>query len=417
MKTTLLTLLLILTFSSSNAEKQIELTPIVLPYDSLNIDEVYGYGATIIARSGNTIYHSTDDGASWNIALESETKLNQLYSKDPHTVFAIGDSGMVYRTMDYGTTWIDESVDTHLDLVTMAAKDAIDYLTLTNKEFGFYKKHIDSNYIRISNNSNTTIYSAVYQDSAYFFGGGYRHSIAYFMLGEYIYEYEMPCFVFDGYELNKYLVDGEESVAEILFKSRIKKRLKLFSSDLGIIHTAWHYEDNKSGINLNGSIFMNLNMFREGVVLSDGHLVYADVTDSIVNMITSEGYWITREVSKIDELYFVKEFKKLLPEMETINHVSKLNGNSYLFGATNSTIYKVFNREGYSQVDNKNVLLQNNKFSLIGNAKLLYITDYMGRRVDYKYKIDNAYRLPPGFHIVVYTIDGEVKSAKIMVDE
>ena len=407
-------IILIIIFTTQlYAEKQIELTPIVLPYDSLNIDEVYGYGATIIARSGNTIYHSTDDGASWEIALESETKLNQLYSKDPHTVFAIGDSGLVYRTMDYGTTWIDESVDTDLDLVTMAAKDAIDYLTLTNKELGFYREATDMDYEKISTLSEIEQSSIIFQDSVYIFGGGYSLTYDFYFRGTDYYEYYLPEFSFNGETVIKnkhYYIDASEDYIE----RNMAKYLKLFSSPIGAIRTG----QNLSGINgltFRESISHTLYTYTEGLYI-DKSITHATVQDSTLFVFTKDGYLYCMNPDSISVIVSYRDIEPIDLKIGINNFTSDYKENVFYIASNNSTIYKVFNMEGYSKVGNKNVLLLNNKFSLIGNAKLLYITDYMGRRVGYKYKIGNTYYLTPGLHIVTYTIDGEVKSAKIMVD-
>ena len=209
MKTTLLTFLFILTFSTSSAEKQIELTPIVLPYDSLKIDEVYGYGATIIARSGNTIYHSTDDGASWEMALESETKLNQLYSKDPHTVFAIGDSGLVFRTFDYGATWFDVSHETNLSMNKMAAKDHSEYFVVTKHTIGYFKKDMFSDYKAISNFNYPAIHSVKYHDGSYWYCANFYKVYDYVELSkDDYYKYWLPYYQFNGDKLNYHRTDN-----------------------------------------------------------------------------------------------------------------------------------------------------------------------------------------------------------------
>ena len=192
----------------------------------------------------------------------------------------------------------------------------------------------------------------------------------------------MPCFVFNGEKLSTYKVDGEESALRNIMQDRIKKRLKLFNSDFGIIHTAWHYEANRSGLNLNGSIFMNMNMYQEGVILSGGHLIYADITDSLVNMVTSEGYWITRDANKMNELYYVNEFKELLPNMETINHVSKRNGNSYLFGAENSTIYKSNSVRIPIPINiDSSLSVFHNIVEFKSGVELINISNYLGQKI------------------------------------
>ncbi len=417
-----LTLILILITSFNLfAEKQIELTPIVLPYDSLNIDEVYGYGATIIARSGNTIYHSTDDGARWDIALESETKLNQLYSKDPHTVFAIGDSGLVYRTMDYGATWIDESVDTELDLVTMAAKDAVDYLTLTSYNIGFHRELIESKYERISNGINTRISSVVYQDSIYIFGGGYSYRQVDYYIGTSYYEYILPEFTYNGDYVEKHDSYIFSSTTSDYINRYLVDSLKLFSSSHGLIKTGKLVNKGHSGLALSNELGKTLYLNDEGFYIYDKNIIHANIQSDILNVFTKEEDLYQIRPNSLEALVSNRDMESIKIDISTINFVSDYSENNYYIASNKSTIYKAsiyelipFENPKYDEI----ISLNGRYIQFDENVELISISNYLGQNLSYTNIRNNGYKLEEGVSIVTFiNSSNEIKTIKLLVLE
>jgi hypothetical protein len=402
------------------AEKQIELTPIVLPYDSLNIDEVYGYGATIIARSGNTIYHSTDDGGSWDIALESATKLNQLYSKDPHTVFVIGDSGLVYRTMDYGATWIDESVDTDLDLVTMAAKDAIDYLTLTSYSIGFHRERIENEYERISNGSNTKISSALYQDSIYIFGGSYSYKYVETFAGTDYYDYYLPDFTFDGKSVKRIDSHRFETTDADYIDNYLIDEIRYFNSPLGLIKSGRLEDKGHSGLVFSYYIGNALYLYVNGLYLHNNIITHATVQNDSLFVFTEEGNLFILNPKDIeDEVVSEKYLEPVKFDIETVNFISNLRTNEYYIASDNSMIYKakLVNLPSSVELETDNTVnISGRELEFNNSSKQLHITDYMGRKIEANMIRANTYQLELGLNFITYKDkDNRLRTIKVMV--
>jgi len=420
MKTTIITILIFLGYNYLSAEKEIELTPIVLPYDSLNIDEIYGYGATIIARSGNTIYHSTDDGGSWDIALESDTKLNQLYSKDPHTVFAIGDSGLVYRTMDYGASWIDESVKTDLDIVNMAAKDALNKILLTSYDIGFHHENLETEYEKISTGTDIKLSSIIYQDSIYIFGGGYSYKQVDYYNGTSYYEYILPEFTFNGDYIEKYDSYKFESLPNDYIERYLVKSLILFHSSIGAIRTGKIHKSGISGLTFKRSLSYPLYLYSEGLYI-DKTIIHTSVQNDLLFVFTKEGQLYCLNPNNLNELISYQDLNSIPVEVETINFISNYAENNYYIASNNSTIYKAniyelvpFENPKYDEI----ISLNGRYIQFDENVKLLSVSNHIGQKLPYTNIRAGGYKLDIGVNIITFiNNDNEIKTIKLLVLE
>ncbi|MFN3195942.1 MAG: WD40/YVTN/BNR-like repeat-containing protein [Chlorobiota bacterium] len=421
MKTTLLTFLFILTFSTSSAEKQIELTPIVLPYDSLNIDEVYGYGATIIARSGNSIYHSTDDGASWDIALESSTKLNQLYSKDPHTVFAIGDSGLVYRTFDYGATWFDVSHETNLSMNKMAAKDHSEYFVVTKHTIGYFKKDMFSEYKAISNYSYKTIFSLKYAKTGYWYCTDFYKYCEYDDLVRETYnEFWLPYYQFTGEVLHSFKHD-EYRVPEDKFDRYISYNFNIFPTEYGILFTGNSPDVHSAGISF-GRLFSLYEHYGDagGMMIKGDTINHIDLTNDTLNVITKHGLWVWMHYTEIEE-DFVSPDEVEYSELGTpnINHVFQTYDNQYYLACDSSRVYKakfVSIPTSINQENEKSISIRGNSVVLENGYELINAYNYLGQQIIYKQIDEKTIELEKGMYILKFAKSNKCLIKKMIIE-
>ncbi len=422
MKTTILIFLFILTFSQSNAEKQIELTPIVLPYDSLNIDEVYGYGATIIARSGNTIYHSTDDGASWDIALESETKLNQLYSKDPHTVFAIGDSGLVYRTFDYGATWFDVSHETNLSMNKMAAKDYSEYFVVTKHTICYFKKDMFSDYKSISNYNSPAINMVKYYNGSYWYCANfYKVRTSEYYKDNFYYDYWLPYYQFTGDEFYYHAVDSYNFYGPTADKY-ISNNFNIYPTEKGILYTGNNPLNNESAITFYGLhiIYDRYKGDGGGMMIKGDTINYANIVNDTLNVITKHGLWVWMHYTEIDEdLVSPDEVEYSELGTPNINHVFQTYDNQYYLACDNSRIYKaktVSIPTNVNQEDQTVIEVNGNIITTNRNYKLLDATNYIGQKSSYKQIDERTIELEKGMHILKFGKGNKYIIKKVIIE-
>ena len=414
-------ILLVIATIQLYAEKQIELTPIVLPYDSLNIDEVYGYGATIIARSGNTIYNSTDDGASWDIALESDSKLNQLYSKDPHTVFAIGDSGLVYRTFDYGATWVDVSIDTDLELRAMAAGDYSEYMIITPKNFTFRMKELGSEYYSVETKTDIELFNITSMDNKYFFGGGARYESESFGPNDYD-DILIPVYQYENGRIRTFVADHKYGLLDT-YRYRIDT-LDVFGSEdqlfiSAVFNSSRDY--NVGGLSTLGRQFLNLfidNMY--GVKFDNDRIIQVYEEDSTLTYFTREGK-LQLINPFIYNSYRYEATESFLLDAVPINHVHKISSKDFYIASNNSTIYRAKLAEIPTSVEmesNNSILLYNNVIELINNTELIFITDYLGKQKELIKVGTNKYILERGLNFVTFSDKGNnIRTVKVMVIE
>lgn len=172
MKTTQIKILFFFLSISCALSLDFEIEKIVLPYDSLDLQDICVYNETILCRAENKVYRSEDDGKTWSIVFDAPHRINHFYSLDAHTMFVVGDSGMVYRSMDYGNNWINLSIDTDKNLTRIAAKDYSDCLVITANRFVFHKEKFNTDWTAYQNYvPKSNLLSVVFSEDKYFFGG------------------------------------------------------------------------------------------------------------------------------------------------------------------------------------------------------------------------------------------------------
>ncbi len=420
----LIIILILITSFNLFAEKEIELTPIVLPYDSLNIDEVYGYGATIIARSGNTIYHSTDDGGSWDIALESETKLNQLYSKDPHTVFAIGDSGLVYRTFDYGASWIDVSIDTDLELRAMAAGDYSEYMIITPSTFSFRKDGQDNEAFALSNWSLIHLQSIVKYKDKYLFSGGYYTDK--FRENGYNYrELFIPLYIYNDKEKVKTTIaDDWFGVEESYDRTIDSLNLHVLGDDLFYSSKFGYDKYNKNIAGLTHKPEHIHNVYADGwfgAKINNDKFIHIDRKDSVYTYITREGIFNRFYESEFYTGGLIKPFFLHRFDFAPINHVNNYDYDCYYFATNNSTIYKSKLKEVQSSVEKQsdnNIIQYGDIIELKNGSELIYISNYIGQKLNIQEISYKVYKLTLGLNFITYQDkENNIRTIKVVVNK
>lgn len=420
MKTLIFIFLFCLTLTAQ-AEKKFDLQPITLPYPLLKLEDIYAYNSTILVRSGDKVYKSSDDGINWKIAFESDKKLRQLYSADAHTIFVVGDSGMAYRTFDYGETWENISFETTENFVAIAAKNYEDYLIISEKDFIYHKNRQDNELVTIKSNSIVPLYSIVYNDSNYVFGGGYYRKEYNNRNNQWI-EFLLPYYRFNGKTIESELAEKEDSPIESIGNYKTDS-LNFFISNYGIFFNVVNAR--RAGVTLNNVVDLIFDVPLRGVVINNDRIIFVDNPDNNIYIFSREGYWTT-----IDTNYFYNkgyDIVKHLNDLEhqhlnitPINSVSKTNTNEYIIASNDSKIYKVKMSEVISGIEdnmNSDIRLLGNKLLLDNDAQLLSIYNYMGVPVAYELISDNVYRLPKGLSFITYIKNEQIKTIKASVIE
>ncbi|MFA7327616.1 MAG: T9SS type A sorting domain-containing protein [Candidatus Kapaibacterium sp.] len=228
MKTTQIRILIFFLSISSVFTLDFDLEKITLPYDSLVIQDISVYNETILCRAENKVYRSEDDGISWEIVFDAPRKINHFYSLNAHTMFVVGDSGMVYRSMDYGNNWIDLSIDTEKNLTRIAAKDYSDCLVITANRFVFHKEKFNTDWIAYDTFSDKYgLLSIVYVEGKYFFGGRSAFIGTHQSHGGGSYdEYEFHAFNLENRKISSYQIEsGIDGTSDSLKLFNINNRL------------------------------------------------------------------------------------------------------------------------------------------------------------------------------------------------
>lgn len=386
-----------------------DLEEITLPYDNLDLQELYVTNSTITCRSGNKIYKSTDDGISWDIVLDSKQKINQFYSLNPHTMFVVGDSGLVYQTMDYGNTWIDLSLKTDSSLVQIAAKDNSDFLVLTNKQFVFHKDDSFPDWITFNNYYDKTILqSVVYAENKYFFGGRSNYvRTEVTQEGDTYDEFNFPAFEFKDNIITNYTIDHNYV--------GIDDSLKLFNLDNKLYCSSVY--DNRTCVSRN-KIF------------------------SIYDQNASNVFWFDRIVKpfiiKDQFFFFMKSLKVIsydtLPatkwpirsdtislNIDKINDVFSQRDSLFYITSNNSRIYKLRLKETISNVENKteNSLISQQGNQLFFDTRIteFAIYNYLGAQIISNNSYGtNGINLKFGVYIISYKYQNSYFTKKILID-
>lgn len=409
-------LLFTLTFSLK-AEKNIEVTPIKLPYDSLQLKEICAFNSTILVRSGDTIYKSTDDGKNWRIVLESKKKINQFYTFGPHTIFVVGDSGMVYRTFDYGESWFDLSYgDTTYNFKSMAAKSFENYLIASDYK-AFVKTDQEKDLTPLDFTSDIALYDVICSGGKYYFYG--RVKKRYYMdYGLSVADISMPYNVYDGEKITTLFSIEQRNLIQDYY-TVYTDSLRLFPSKYGVYHSAVNRAS--SGINLNYGVKMIYSYGYNTLSFGSDRIASVDEDSLFSNFFTKGGIWTSLKTDTLLEDMYYLSLKNIEHQdlgIKPINSVFKVDSNSYYISSNNSTIYKVEFSEVPTNVENESNLdykLLADKILLGSGVKLLNVYNYIGISLQYTILSENIYQLPKGLNFITYTINGQIKTIKVVV--
>lgn len=388
-----------------------DLDVITLPYDSLNIEDIVVSNFTILARSGNKIYKSTDDGTTWKIAFESELKVNQLYSKDPHTILLVGEKGMVYRTMDYGETWLDERVNTDSTLIKVAARNYQDYVALAETRWLYHKYSPDKDWLAVNTRAAVYVSTLIEHQDSYYFGGGFveyeekwKNIINYtFYQPKYQYTFE-----------DRIRIDQLNSLyypLEYNPKQYKTDSLVLFSSNNKLYLTADYR--NHSVINSGKYLVMNsvpyLLIKREVTgIININDTVYAFSRGGEL-VVAREGESGVRNDTKI----FTKELGFI------INSVVRPYNKSLYLASNNSKIYKMSIYEPVSsiQVETNNLVKQyNDKLWIDDDVEIIGVYNYIGQKLNVSRISNNYLEFKQGIYYLSYNYKNKIYNHKIMVN-
>lgn len=413
MKTTQTIILFFLLSFSMMSSLDFDLEEITLPYDNLEITNISVTYQTIICQAGNKIYQSKDEGKNWNIVFESPQNINHFYSLNPHTIFVVGDSGMVYRTMDYGDTWIDLSIDTDLNLVKIAAKDYSDCLVITGNSFIFHKEKYNSQWVALNNNNvKTGLFSVVYAEGKYFIGGK-SHFVRTYKIyggGEQD-EYEFHGFTFDDNKISNYMVEK--------FHDRIGDSLLLYNLN-DKIYSSTSYQTNTCLKSSKRVHIVKRNMI--GFNFSDDRIIKPITIDSIVYVFTKN----SRIYSfNIDTLATGRRLSQFNPEVTNLN-ISKVNDvfsqrdSLFYITSNESRIYKIRLNEKLtkvnSEMESELITQSNNILQLNPQIEEIKIYNYLGILITESNKQTvNTVTLNKGLFLISYKYMNRYYSKKILV--
>ena len=415
----LITILLLSFIFTAQAEKQFDLVPITLPYPSLKLEDIYAYNSTILVRSENKIYKSIDDGDTWNIVFESDTKVRQLYSLDAHTIFVVGDSGMAHRTFDYGESWEDISFETPENFTAIAAKDYEDYLILSEQAYIFHKGGEERELLPIKSNSIVPLYTITNYNGNYYYGGGVK--LREYYCGSYdATEIKMPYYIFDGVNIKGEIgMNGTATGDLSMFKT---DTLKIHTSKYGIYFSA--VNQGNAGIILNNDIGTIFFYEAKGKYLYGDNFIYTDEYENNTYIFTREGYLVIMDsdifINPPYSVTSITDEEKQNIHITPINSVFRTDTNSFIIASNDSRIYKLKINEaitGIEDITKSGVNIFGNILVLDDNTKLLSVYNYMGIPVNYEILSEKVYRLPKGLNFISYIRNDKITTTKVSVVE
>jgi len=390
-----------------------DLEVITLPYDSLNIEDIVVSNFTILARSGNTIYKSTDDGENWKIAFESELKINQLYSKDPHTILLVGEKGMVYRTMDYGETWLDESVEDKYDINMIAAKDYSNYFAVSGHQWFFYKRDLDSAWQTLYYESPVYLSTLAFGNGRYNFGGG-SSSRTFEYRGEQYYEFSLKVYTFYFTGFGR-LEIGHDLGGIDHPRKRKADSLKIFNWNDTLYYSITDFDDcyvtYKEDFEFGYENYYDLYKLKNDVAI--GLLAYSDS----LFIFSRKGMLEVIQKENIPEDGLNKEIYDL--NIDHVNQIKNPYGKVIYIASNNSRIYKMSIYEPVSsiQVETNNLIKQYNELLWIDDeVENIRVFNYLGQNQLLNYQSENRIILKKGIYFISYFYKNNYLTSKILVN-
>ncbi|MCB0703315.1 MAG: hypothetical protein KDC55_11470 [Ignavibacteriae bacterium] len=388
-----------------------DLDVITLPYDSLNIEDIVVSNFTILARSGNTIYKSTDDGENWKIAFESELKVNQLYSKDPHTILLVGEKGMVYRTMDYGETWLDERVDTDSTLIKVAARNYQDYVALAETRWLYHKFSPDKDWLAVNTRAAVYVSTITSFNDAYYFGGGmYEFTEEY--RGTTYYESFMPGYLYKDFNISRFDINHEKGEYDSYSRYNNTDSLKFFNVKDSLFIAAKNKEASLVTSKLRFIFAFGFNYSIKYDVVTG----ISDFNDTIY-IFTRSGS--LERVKREDVGYNGKRIDAYDLNIDRVNQIKNPYGKVIYIASNNSRIYKMSIYEPVSsiQVETNNLIKQyNDRLWVDDEVELLGIYNYIGQKQNINRNSNNYLEFKQGIYYLSFKHKNNIYNHKIMVN-
>lgn len=412
MKTTQIKILFFFLSLSSAYSLDFDLEKITLPYDSLELHDISVYNETILCRAGNKVYRSEDDGKSWAIVLDAPHKINHFYSLNAHTMFVVGDSGMVYRSMDYGNNWIDLSIDTDKNLTRIAAKDYSDCLVITANRFVFHKEKFNTDWIAYDTFSDKYgLLSVVYAEGKYFFGGRSAYLGTHQSHGGGSYkEYDFYAFYLENRKIGSYGIEsGIDGTSDSLKLFNINNRLysSAVNGNNNFLTFSKSWDSNFSrmiGFQIGAYRFVKpFKIDRDLHIFIKSGTIYSFPEDTLEPY--SETLWGVKANS-------------IELNIGITNDVTMSKDSLFYIASNNSKIYKVKLKETKSSVrneDNSELFTQfGNMIQFSPEVDEFSIYNYLGEQIAAPSQL-NQISLKNGIYIVVYKYRNSSYTKKIMV--
>lgn len=422
MKILLTTFLLFIISLSLRAEKKIDITPIKLPYDSLILKDIYASKSNILVRSENTIYRSSDNGDNWNIVFESTKKISQLYALDSLTAFIVGDSGMVYRTYDFGESWVNFTSNEDQNFKGIAAKDSANYMIISEFRAYIHKKD-STNLIPLAYVSDIPLYNIIYSSNKYYFHGLKKKETNTDEMGNENVILFLPYNVFDGEKLEQYNSLEIQAIADHPYTTT--DSLRLFSSNYGVYHSAVNKYSKDAGINLNRGINSIFYFDVVAILFQNDNIIHVDEYQGNTSFFSREGIWVTTSLESLlnpkfdgQSLNYYNKLEHQNLNIKPINSVSRKDSNSFYIASNNSTIYRADFTDVITSVEiDKSVPIRvhGNILSFDDKVDILSIYNYMGIPVNYTPITDTMYRIPKGLNFITYSTNSVVSTMKVLV--
>ncbi|MCB0702484.1 MAG: hypothetical protein KDC55_07240 [Ignavibacteriae bacterium] len=412
MKSTQIKILFFFLSFSSVYSLDFDLEKITLPYDSLELHDISVYNETILCRAENKVFRSEDDGKTWSIVFDAPHKINHFYSLNAHTMFVVGDSGMVYRSMDYGNNWIDLSIDTDKNLTRIAAKDYSDCLVITANRFVFHKEKFNTDWIAYDTFSDKYgLLSVVYAEGKYFFGGRSAYLGTHQSHGGGSYkEYDFYAFYLENRKIGSYGIEsGIDGTSDSLKLFNINNRL--YSSAVN---------GNNNFLTFSKSWDSNFSRMI-GFQIGAYRLVKPFKIDRDLHIFIKSGtiYSFPEDtLEPYSETLWGVKANSIELNIGITNDVTMSKDSLFYIASNNSKIYKVKLKETKTDIeyeDRIEQIFQNgNMVKLSPEIEDFSVYNYLGEKIVLPSKL-NQINLNNGIYIFVFEYRGTLYTKKIMV--
>lgn len=403
---------------------EFDIQEINLPGEDLVVHDIYAINGTILARAWNTIYKSTDDGTSWYKTLESETKINKLKAVDGHRIFVVGDNGLVLRSMDYGETWIDFSIEGDSKIIDISCNEIKDLFAITPNRLVYHSPYSGLKWNAYDTGIDVGLDFVQFANGNYRFGGDNYKSGETQKVGSGTWDYKsLPLFKF----INSNLVQS------VIFRDATYHNFNLrpFIIDSKYCFTFFNSYHNTEG----HENYLSLSLGQDIFMLRNGSYQYASYksaqTEPVEIFTAHNNFIILDQISNVQFRHIdtlTNHLENRIPvykfkfKKEKLNLSKLYSGNSdndaVYAGSDSSRIYKINvietplissiredARKYYNQYQNTLIIDK--------SITKTEIYDYMGRRV-YSGEIRNL-ELESGIYFIVLKHRNGVVKDKVLI--